>query len=108
MTGRPIGPDIRIRAINGDHKLRRLAPEAHGRRSSYVMGCRCDPCRDAEATYSRERYRTRRRVNNTPIIPSLSHAISPQQPGLSTRNTQAVDGLITSVGFAHPLTEMEP
>lgn len=26
----------------------------HGTRTAYVYGCRCDPCRDAEAIYSAE------------------------------------------------------
>jgi hypothetical protein len=27
----------------------------HGSRSMYFYGCRCDPCRNAEAVYQRER-----------------------------------------------------
>jgi hypothetical protein len=35
------------------------SPAQHGSRSKYVAGCRCDPCRDAEALYSRNRKRPR-------------------------------------------------
>ena len=31
----------------------------HGIRATYVAGCRCDDCRDAEAVYSRTRKRRR-------------------------------------------------
>ena len=55
--GRPIGPDRRLRAINPS-PYRHGAK--HGTRSAYVMGCRCDPCRDAEAAYSRARYHKRK------------------------------------------------
>lgn len=56
--GRPIGPDLRIRALNGS---RTAHGATHGTRSTYVYhGCRCDPCRDAEAAYSRLRYRKRK------------------------------------------------
>jgi hypothetical protein len=31
----------------------------HGTRTCYVMGCKCDECRDAEAIYSRGRKQLR-------------------------------------------------
>lgn len=39
----------------GQRRLRDRTPRpglTHGIRSSYVEGCRCDPCTDAEARYS--------------------------------------------------------
>lgn len=37
-----------------------LHGRTHGRRSTYNDGCGCDPCRDAEALYSRPRWRQRK------------------------------------------------
>ena len=66
---RPLGPDYRVRNANGRgvRATRSLRPlnvtsRTHGLRSTYVDGCCCDQCRDAEAEYSR-RYRAARRAN---------------------------------------------
>jgi hypothetical protein len=32
----------------------------HGTRTSYLYGCRCDPCRKAESNYQRERREARK------------------------------------------------
>lgn len=39
----------------------RFANWTHGTRSTYVEGCRCDPCTDADSAYS-ARYKRRRRL----------------------------------------------
>jgi hypothetical protein len=75
---RPIGPDERRRLLNGrgivsvprtgargargDRMNVNPVTWSHGTRSTYNCGCRCDPCRDAEAAYSRQRYARRRKV----------------------------------------------
>ena len=35
---------------------------AHGTRTRYVTGCRCEPCTEANRTYARERQRHQRRI----------------------------------------------
>ena len=59
--GRPQGPDHRIRNYNGrgttyTGKTVNTDRRTHGIRATYKDGCRCDPCRDAQAKYGRERY----------------------------------------------------
>lgn len=49
-----------------------FSPAQHGTRSKYVAGCRCDPCRDAEALYSRNRQR-RRCPNGHPYTKANVH-----------------------------------
>lgn len=58
MTG-PVRRYQQVRWVNG---YRVLPGVPHGRRGSYVRGCRCDECRDAEALYSRTRPRRNRRA----------------------------------------------
>lgn len=70
MAGRPIGPDHRIRAINGSGvvftgRTINVDRRTHGIRSTYNGGCRCGACRDAEAAYSRTRYARRRATKET-------------------------------------------
>lgn len=56
------------RASREARRLRRavvrvLPPDRrHGTRSTYNLGCRCDPCTDAEADASRERKRRKREL----------------------------------------------
>jgi hypothetical protein len=38
----------------------------HGSRTMYFYGCRCEPCRDAEAVYQRER---KQRLNAAALLP---------------------------------------
>ncbi len=87
---RPVGPDTRIRSINGS---RTRYGVVHGRRGSYVQGCRCDPCRDAEAAYSRARYAARRSaiepVDNPQVVDRLSTGTSSEKERYSTCSTQA-------------------
>ena len=59
--GRPIGPDLRRRDQNGysaawTGKTVNVNRRTHGTRGSYVDGCRCHNCRDAQAAYARDRY----------------------------------------------------
>lgn len=42
----------------------------HGTRSRYNAGCKCDPCTDAEARYSREYQRKRRKIRGVSVVAS--------------------------------------
>lgn len=53
----PVHRYEQMRSVNG-YSI--LAGVPHGRRGSYVRGCRCDDCRDAEALYNRSRDRSAR------------------------------------------------
>ena len=94
---RPIGPDLRIRDLNGygvvwtGHPLN-IDRRTHGIRSTYVDGCRCHPCRDAQAAYSRARYRAA--VENRKVTHLRSTDRSPENAGLSTSRPQPRHGSV--------------
>jgi hypothetical protein len=52
------------------------SPQGHGSRASYLLGCRCEDCRAANANYQHE-YRLGRRGTYSNKLPPLPVVVSP-------------------------------
>lgn len=76
---------ISLVGVQRHHRQRELdAPilvgVTHGKRGTYVRGCRCDDCRDAEALYSRKYKRRKARAEDGPLARGHQGAIESPTP----------------------------
>jgi hypothetical protein len=53
--------------------------QGHGSRSCYLAGCKCDPCKEANAHYQRD-YRLGRRGNNRYRMGGYRRIAADRQP----------------------------
>lgn len=69
---------------------------AHGTRSRYVSGCRCEHCRYANRVYSRERAQASRRGDGNPLVeagPVRAHLLALRRDGIGRQSVADVAGV---------------
>lgn len=73
---------------------------AHGTRSRYVRGCRCEPCTIANRDYARARYLEKAQGRGNPLVSTARarrHLRKLQRGGIGTRTVSDVTGCSRSI-----------